>query len=422
MYYKSGDTLIKSGTTYFKQVVDTLTFQYEGDKFPENSIGETEWGIFRFESEVEQSVIVNYGDGTSETFTLTPTIYGTYGVLWKYDNLETSRTPDYGTFAGNHIFQDGNTGRRNITFTFDDLSKIIVFNTIHCLLYGLIPSEIGYATGLKEFGISSSRYVEEFPESIIDIKTLEVLQIASISQTKLNKIPDAFFNKPLRTLHIGNTFNLSDKISSNLFKINQLKDTLTSLYLDSSNISILLNEIGELINLKDFRVHNNPIREFPEEIDNLTKLNRFYIGDDQPFNDVNLPNFQGFNNLEYIMLLIPNLDFSQIPSKFRHLVSLKEIINTNRICTTNARFDEFINALYTLCTNEANITEDPNAFGGEYPLRFRDISWGHSSLAFTGTKQAPQGYIQGVSNGTPANEGEKVYVLQNQYGHVISHA
>lgn len=88
--------------------------------------------------------------------------------------------------------------------------------------------------------------------------------------------------------------------------------------------------------------------------------------------------------------------------------------------TARDNFDEYVDNMYALVVQNGSITNNSGQFI-EYPNRFRNISWGHGTLSFTGAKVAPAGYVQGVSNGTPANQGEKVYVLQNQYGHTITH-
>lgn len=57
-----------------------------------------------------------------------------------------------------------------------------------------------------------------------------------------------------------------------------------------------------------------------------------------------------------------------------------------------------------------------------YRNRFRNIAWGDGTKALNGSKVAPTGYVQGISNGSPADQGQKAYVLQNQYNHTITHA
>jgi hypothetical protein len=63
----------------------------------------------------------------------------------------------------------------------------------------------------------------------------------------LVKIPDGFFNNKLKTLNISASFNLNDVISSNLFKINQLSDTLDTLNMQSCNIQVLPSELSECL-------------------------------------------------------------------------------------------------------------------------------------------------------------------------------
>ena len=82
---------------------------------------------------------------------------------------------------------------------------------------------------------------------------------------------------------------------------------------------------------------------------------------------------------------------------------------------------ELIDAIYTMTTTKASIT-------GSNTLPYRGIrlslenygGWTVSAVP-TGVFQAPAGYVQGISNGTPTTDREKLYVLQNQYGYTITY-
>lgn len=83
----------------------------------------------------------------------------------------------------------------------------------------------------------------------------------------------------------------------------------------------------------------------------------------------------------------------------------------------SANIDTFIINWYVFITGHA-------AISGANTLPFRGISLniaGDPSPANAaipgGTYQQPTGYIQGISNGTPASSLERLWVLANQYGH-----
>jgi Leucine-rich repeat (LRR) protein len=420
MFYSVDGKIVKLENGFPQRKVKSLTYEVQGSWFPQsyynynndtNTISGNEY--ITFTSLTPNSVVINYGDGTVVTKQ-----FELVGNEYKVGYQLGDETPNW--VIPQHTFQDGNSGRRKITFEFEkplSLSQV-VFQFIE--LRGSLPIEMVEFTAIERIRYSFAQYVDNIP---IDFPlNLDYLQYSRITQNKLTKLPDGVFSSNLRVISASNTFNLSNHIESNLYKINQLKTSLEELGISYCDLQSLPNEISELINLKFLDVSGNKFNSFPTEALHLQNLYRFYIGNTTGFlDDIEMPFFYT-PKLSTIWIGFRNIDLFDLNLKWQNLKSLRKIHLFESFVHTNARFDEFINSFYTLCTNEANITEDPNAFGGEYPHRFRDISWGHSSLAFTGTKQAPQGYIQGVSNGTPANEGEKVYVLQNQYGHTITHA
>lgn len=288
-------------------------------------------------------------------------------------------------------------------------------------LYNSLPEELNHFSRISQIIYQGCLYIDEVPNSIpTSLKHYDFRD--TISNLSV-KIEDEIFNSEIEVFRTSSSYNLSDNILSNFFKINQLKNTLRVLEFAYCNNYILPIELKECLLLRDLRMTGNKYDHIPDIISYLPNLRLCYLGSTETLVNNSIPIMNGEKLESLILWFTDDIDFSDIPTSFAGLLSLNLLpIFHNQMNSSNSRFNEFINHFYTLITNEANITQDPNAFGGEYPYRFRNISWGHGSLSFTGTKQAPTGYVQGVSNGTPANEGEKVYVLQNQYGHVIDHA
>ena len=73
-----------------------------------------------------------------------------------------------------------------------------------------------------------------------------------------------------------------------------------------------------------------------------------------------------------------------------------------------------------MTTNKADIT-------GLTSSNYRNIrlyleTYGaYTAVIPTGVFQAPVGYVKGVSNGNPATDLERLYVLQNQYNYTITY-
>lgn len=417
MFYSVDGKIVKLENGFPQRKVNSLTFQVSGGTFPNYSFATNSNG-FKFESSIEQSVTVNWGDGNVVSYLMKRENQydDTYGIGWTQTGNESIFVENH-ELQPIHNYQDANTGDRFITFEFEDLTAITSFRTSYILLKGAFPVDLLSAKNLSTLVFTASKHLENLPD-LSENTEIKQLTFSEIAQNKFNRIPDSFFNLNPISFRASNTFNLGDKIASNLFKINQWTN-LEFLDLSNCGIKEFENGFSQNTEIRDLRLIGNDFTQFPVQIYTFSKMYRLYI--EIAGTNVSFIDFVNLKKLESLWLR-GDFNLSEIPQKWKGLVSFKSFSTFQNFISTNARFDEFINVFYTLCTNEANITEDSNAFGGEYPHRFRDISWGHSSLAFTGTKQAPQGYVQGVSNGTPANEGEKVYVLQNQYGHTITHA
>lgn len=423
MFYSIDGNIVKLEGGFPQRKINSLTYQAKGSWFPRsfynysdettNTISGPEELVF--ESDTPNAITVSYGDGTVVTreFELQPS--GRYRIGYDLGD----ETLDW--VIPQHSYSDNFTGIRNIVFEFEHPETLNGISSRFVLLHGSLPSEVNSFGNLKKLLYLRSMYISTIPDSIPD--SLQNLTFSSVFIEKPKKIIDSVFSSSIEVLGISNSYDLSNIVSSNLFKINQLKNTLYSLSAEGVDMVALPDSIRECILLSNLRISNNKFTEIPPQLNSLVNLSRLYVGSDSgTATNTDLPLWDNLTKLSTIFIQFDNLDLSQIPSKWKYLFSLNYLLQFKHMVTTNQRFDEFVEHFYTLCTNEGNITQDANAFGGIYPNRFRNISWGHSSLAFTGTKQAPTGYIQGVSNGNPVNEGEKVYVLQNQYGHTITHA
>lgn len=418
MIYSIDGNLVTIDGNLFERRLNTLTFTTSGSQFPMWASNDYNYAYqyVVFVSNIQQTITINYGDGTVSTFLMQPNA-GKFEARFSHKDLILDGNP--ATYYPKHIYLDGNTGQRFITVKFDFLSELSAVEFRYVILEGVFPSEVNFASKLDKIIVNAALNLTTLPASILDNKSLTVLDLTGGFKTVQNKIPDAVFDLNLITFSASGVFNLSDSISSNLFKINQFKTTLKTLALGSSNIQIMPDEVNELLLLENLGIRENPMIKMPL-ISNLSNLYRLEIGQfSVPFVDNNWGDLSNLHKLNILSVRTRNMNFSNLHNDWKYLYSLKTLGLFESFVDSNARFNEFIDALYLLVTSEASIT--PNGSPAPYQNRFRNMSWGHSSRAFTGTKTAPAGYVQGVSNGTPSNQGEKVYVLQNQYNHVITH-
>jgi hypothetical protein len=255
---------------------------------------------------------------------------------------------------------------------------------------------------------------DSFPKKV---KTF-ALEVAL--QNRLESLPDTLFSTEMQGLNLSSSYDLSDNISSNFFKINILKDTLTNLSLQSCLISILPQSLSQCVLLQDLRLIRNPIRN-PEVLEDLLNLERLYIYCDSfengLFETSNLTKLQFF----WAMKMTESLTL-EMPLKWTGLKALTNFVRFQDVVGTNIIFQAFIENFYTLCTENGFLDPDSTeAVNTGFPEQFRDISWGGGNDWFTLSDpiQAPSGFSLGISNGTPANNAEKIYVLVENYGHTV---
>jgi hypothetical protein len=422
--YSVGSKIVSVGNKVPEKRVNTLTFQVQGTQFPDNyinNIDDTRNHMF-FDSSVPNSVTANWGDGEIETFNFgTDGAAGPYRIGWKANGQPTTNSTLIGdTLAGRHVYQDGNSGLRTITFTFNDLSKITSTRFSFTKLYGQFPIEIGSATNLKTIELGRTKFLTGLPSTLINNKNIEFFIFADAFVNKLSVIPNGIFENNVIDFRGQNVFDLSDRISSNFFKINNLKDTMTDLNFIGCSINLLPESLSECVFLSDLRLLSNPIKN-PEVLETLFNLDRLYIGCGSFENGL----FETNNLTKLRSFWVPNMTESlifEIPLKWTGLKALTNFVRFQNVVRTNPLFQTFIENFYTLCTQNGFL--DPSsteALNTGFPEQFRDISWGNGNDWFTVTNpiQAPSGFSLGISNGTPANNAEKIYVLVENYGHTV---
>lgn len=95
--------------------------------------------------------------------------------------------------------------------------------------------------------------------------------------------------------------------------------------------------------------------------------------------------------------------------------------NVNASTHSQKRSDDFVNSFYDLVVGWDQITMTSVAKDGKRN-QFYSLSVSMYVAAYptenqrpSGTEQAPEGFVKGSSNGSPATPMEKIYVLKNNY-------
>lgn len=418
MIYSVDGNIVNIDGNIFERKTKQLTYQIKGSWFPQSyynfgaNTNVYNTGLVEIISTTPNSITVNYGDGTavSKDFVL---VGSTYKVGYNIINAGES------WIIPQKAYSDGFMGIRNITFTFERPISLSTINFRFVQLRGSLPLEVNFFEKISSLTYGFCSYIETVPDKFPVNTKNYIIQSAFLN--RLNVLNDSIFLSKLENLTISSSYNLSNTTTSNFFKINQLKNTLKIFQAEDCTIEELPQGIEECVLLSDLRLVANKFKSIPTQINSLVGLTRLYVGNTnlQLINN-SIPYWNNLDKLIFLAFGFPDANLNDIPNSWKNLFSLVQIVDFTSFVSTNPRFNLFIENFYVLCTTNGIITQ--NGSPAPYQSRFRNISWGHSSLSFTGAKVAPSGYIQGFSNGTPINQGQKVFVLQNQYNHVITHA
>ena len=419
MIYSVEGRIVKVDDRFFEKKVKSLTYQYQGNLFPQSyyvsnpNAGDNNGNeVITFKSTKPNNLLVNYGDGNVATKEFT--VSGSDFICGL-----TINTENFPFALPQHVYDDGFEGLRNITFEFLDPDSIteISFRTVQ--LFGSLPIDTIYFKNLSDLTYRFASNIVLVPDSFP--KKVKTFALEVALQNRLKSLPDTLFSTEMQGLNLNSSYDLSDNISSNFFKINILKDTLTNLFLQSCSIVLLPQSLSQCTLLRDLRIIANPTKN-PEVLESLFNLDRLYIDCDSFENGLFETTLLTSLRFFYAVNLTESL-INDIPLKWKGLKALTNFVRFQDVVLTNPLFQTFIENFYTLCTENGFL--DPSsteALNTGFPEQFRDISWGAGNDWFTVTNpiQAPSGFSLGISNGTPANNAEKIYVLVENYGHTVT--
>jgi hypothetical protein len=319
------------------------------------------------------------------------------------------------------IFQNIEGEQSKITIQFEDIKSITVLNMTRTNVYGDIDKNLLEMTSLRELSFTNLDFVTSFPENLRPLTELREIRLASIGNVVYDKMFDSLFDLSLTSFRAVEVFNLSDPISSNLFKLNTWEN-LERLELTNSNIVNYFPDDWLVFkdSLQDLRMIDNTYSSFPSILSQFSNIRIFY------FQITNSETQEWFDLTLYTRLSLlwisGNVSISSIDTAWIPLVSLSKVSFQSSWIGNKSDFDLFIEKFYILVTNQGFLDiNSSDAINSGEPEQFRDISWGDGNDWFTVSDpiQAPSGFSLGISNGTPANNAEKIYVLVENYGHTV---
>lgn len=386
----------------------------------------------KFNSNVDQKITYDLNDG-SEPITVN-NLAGQYlGVVhYKSDT-------DIGNNKQGRFYQDGNSVDRVIRITFEQPLAITSFFIGYTRLSGDLPKNLGNFTSITGWSI---RYLYDsrlfnIPSEVLNMSQLSDPSFVSAfnSAAPYNTVyPIEFLNSPIKSIAVSGTTqgkyaNSIDTLqaNNNWDKFHLIKDTLTQInvpntYIGDGDIkSSIIDSWVQCQNLETLIIDSNRTTIVYAQLNRLIQLKSINVGGGTNYDTImtNWGDLSALVNLETFDGATAYNTPTTMPSYLLQMSKLRTI-KLDRNYTRQDRWDEAIESLYNLVVDNAPIINDDD--NNPVPMRNQTIgmtsrTWSVVPTAYIvqGTYQQPTGYIQGVSNGTPASQLEKIWVLANQY-------
>lgn len=400
----------------------------------------------RFSANNPGFVDVDWGDGTKDQYPLVKISDGSYRIVFRSLDIEYKKNPDDTTWwfrkedgsqyvpVDNHAYADG---RRDVqrAVSIDFTCDIYYANIQICKMTAFPIVDI---PGLEFLVVSHTMYVNDgIPvDKLSRSKKLIYIDLQNIGQ-RMTVIPEAITSKTeVYYLNMFNMLDLRDIESSGIRNIKNMKNIQT-LELSSCYLDRYIKEFNDLPKLTSLKIHPGPsdmwnyfdINTLPFfEVDKINpNITDFYFLDDwvngerrTGWNDDNMSG-RGLEHLTSFVAAHSNsLRMDKLPD---YIYEMRAItwFNVNASTHSQKRSDDFVNSFYDLVVGWDQITMTSVAKDGKRN-QFYSLSVSMYVAVYptenqrpSGTEQAPEGFVKGSSNGSPATPMEKIYVLKNNY-------
>ena len=385
-------------------------FIFIGSQFPNSGI-QPELKM-TFTSPV--SVKVDFGNGVVNTYN---SILGVF-LMSNPGNIGAAQS------SGNYIYPDGLNIERKIKLTISNPDALSYINfqllaikeQVLFINFNLYKNLTGLA-----FRYLGGRILD-IDASFLNLTSfVEYTSFGSFSLVSkfYGAIPDVILAKnTLKTLAIGDagfngkTFAQSklDQVATSFPDLEAFSIYLTNLTDTNGGQGALPSNFVNLTKLREFTIDQGRYTKPPDilnYIPALERINIVYSNYLTSFGDLSVM----ASRLKLLNFTYQNNSPTTLPVWMSAATSLKFFLMTDSLIGTT-RVNLWVDNWYAFIVASA-------AISGANTLPFRGMTHrisGTNGIP-SGTYQQPSGYVAGVSNGTPASQKEKVWVMVNQYGH-----
>lgn len=389
------------------------------------------------EEDANKGIQIDWGDGNKTDYQ--PSL----GKEYRFGNNNQWDSTFY-----EHEFPDGEEKWRTIKIKFNGgLDKLTRYYSEWLCYRGELHSTLSRSVNLETLYLYSCRGTniekyndENFNEEGFDKIPPTILNLVNLKSftchfawkigSSLNeKIPLEFFNTSLVNLTYGGgvSVDFTNKEINNFDKLPLLKTTLLNFSSNYSNLNIesFPDNWGslniEFMSFLGFNGTNSNISKLLLDSIKYFTIQSRSIGEITSGEWLDIPENSKLEKMTVWTFSYTGLnDPSKLPKNLERAVKLKYLTfghPTTSICllSTTEQVTEWWSSWYPFIVANASMDEyAPDQ-------KFRGITFDFRGGIVDTPIEAPNGYIQGSSNGTPTTLGQQIFVLSNQYDHVNSY-
>lgn len=372
--------------------IPSIDLEHENKYFPPSLSGS---GSMRFSTQDENEIYIDFGDGSSiysEDFSGL-LIFSNTSPIHEYEKIE----------------------RRTVKIWFKYPQRIIQIGVSWQYYIGNFPLNIGLYT-LNQLSIQNTRF-DEFPINFLG-GVYNRLIITNITQQTIYSIPKWITTSRIQNLSLHGGIELDNDATDSIENLMDIQD-LEILSLGGTEITDIPSIFKDKDTLRRLFLGNNPFTEITENVNDCKQLEELSFGYYPGYWTSAGSNL--FTSWGVGIANMPNLQVFRfdgchnapdtLPTGIETAPNCKTIwARTNR---TQIRQDNFIENVYDQVIATASMATGQGILR-RTTLRLERYSV-NQYLRPSGIYQAPSGYVQGSSNGTPSSPMEMIYVLVNQY-------